>query len=520
MTPNTYLSNNFKKIPKHMIMAFLYTILFGIICHFYMLTNKLTNHDDIQQLYNIMDLRISGRWFLQYAASISSYFSMPWVNGSLIILYTSFTSAFIADLFEFKKPLQIILLSAFMIFFPSHAAIFPYMNSADAYALAGLLSVLGAYLYVKNKFGFIFLPILTLLSLAIYQSYLGLQLSLMLVYYLKQMLSQRYDYKKLISNGLKYLSLIIVALALYLISVKFIFTVEILSYQGLDSMGQINISELPFLITNAYSQFFGFFFFDNSSQFGFALYLNYIILIAALYLQIKILLSQNTKIINKLLSLLILLILPLAINIIYIIASKSSVGLRMLYSYVVIYIYLLVLIDHFDEDTIISNKYYNSRKIINLALWILVLSFAFINYRFYIVTNKVYMTLDIDSRNLQSYTTRLISRIEDKEFYTKGKRVVFFGYPDITTKFTDEYTTKDVLTSTLLSGKIPKNLNWRSYPLKYSAFPNRIDRIGINDLVTEDYKALENKIKSIPTYPNPNSVFEFEGKIYVKLVDY
>ena len=149
MKNNKIIKKIFSNIDTNFRLGFIYTFAFGLLVHLYMMTNKLPNHDDIHQLFFNMDLRISGRWFLQYAGTISSYFSMPWVNGILILLYISLSTSLIVGILEIKSKIFILIISGIMISFTGVVAVFVYMNSADAYFLALFMSVLGAYLYLK-----------------------------------------------------------------------------------------------------------------------------------------------------------------------------------------------------------------------------------------------------------------------------------------------------------------------------------------------------------------------------------
>lgn len=111
MKPTNFLTE-WEKIPLNVKKAVIITIIAGLFAHFFVLTNKFINHDDLLQLVSDMDFSTSGRWFLKYPNMISSNFSMPWINRILIILYTAIMSGIIVDLFKIKSNLAIGLFSA------------------------------------------------------------------------------------------------------------------------------------------------------------------------------------------------------------------------------------------------------------------------------------------------------------------------------------------------------------------------------------------------------------------------
>lgn len=513
------LKRVYKRIPKHYKEAFLYALLFGVICHFYMMTNKITNHDDIEQLYNKMDLSTSGRWFLEYAGSIGSYFSMPWVNGSLILVYLSLSNALVIGLFNIKDRLLIILVSALTMSITTIVSLFVFMNSADAYYLGYLFSVLAAFLYIRNakwgKFAFIFLNVF---SLAIYQIFFGISISLVFIYYILEFINNKSTIK---DTSVKVLLLGIISLFslfAYVFSVKYIFKIELTSYKGIKNIGSIDFAYIPIGIARAYSEIYLFFLKDRLSQFDYIKYLNWMLFVSFFAMYGFILNKKLKSLGERLFAIILLLLTPLAINFIYIASGNTLVDLRMVGAYICVYIFIILIFRQVIKEL---DLYKNSVKKIIVALsYIIPIILVLTVSRFYIVTNKAYMTLDIDSRNLASYTTRVLTRIEEKSFYNKKKEIVFLGLPDISNEFSDSYTTDDVYAITYFRRKIPSRWHWTLYPLRYSAFPNKIQYFEKKDFNSNKDKELEKLIKKAQLFPKDEAIFEYNNKIYVKFVNY
>ena len=72
-----------EKIKKEWKIAFLAAFLGCLLVHIFKFTNTLPNHDSLFNVYADQNVIGSGRWFLQYACGISSYFDLPWMNGLL-----------------------------------------------------------------------------------------------------------------------------------------------------------------------------------------------------------------------------------------------------------------------------------------------------------------------------------------------------------------------------------------------------------------------------------------------------
>lgn len=502
------------KISENVKRAFIYTIIVGIFCHFFILSNKLINHDDLEQLVSNMDYSSSGRWFLQYANLPSSQFSMPWVNGFFIILYTAIISSILMKLFEIKNKIYVFLLSSILIVFPTNVAIFHYSNSADAYMLGALLGIIGVYLLIKYKYAFPITILLTILSLATYQSYFGLFFSISIIYYLILLLNETIDYKSYIKNIIKITLVYLSSILLYIISVKYIFKIELLDYQNINNMGSIDINELPNQILVAFSKFFTFFIGDDYFQFSLIKYLNVIFIVSVIYLFYK--LAKKHDIYTKILAYLSILILPLSMNLIFIMAPNSAIGLRMLSGYLALYVFSFTLLENIEYKNMMLIK----SKLVRLCFWAINLIVLISLYKFYITTNKVYTALELDKSNVLSYTTRVVSNIENQPFYEKDKNVYFVGSPDITTDFTPKYTTPDVLKSTLLEQKIPANYQWRYYPERYTAFPNHVETIWKTHFDDIKDTNLIKKLKSMPIYPKEGSIAEYNNEIYVKFKEY
>ena len=167
--------------------------------HSYKFLNTLHNHDSLYNVYTNQNVVRSGRWFLQYACGISSYFDLPWVNGLLCAVYLGLITAVIAELFELDNPVVIGLTGVILSACPATTETLFFGFTADGYFLGLLLASLSALLStrmdatpVENVLSGTFLC----LSLAIYQAYISFAIMLCISYVVKTMLDREMTVKQ------------------------------------------------------------------------------------------------------------------------------------------------------------------------------------------------------------------------------------------------------------------------------------------------------------------------------------
>lgn len=143
-----------RRIDSKYRKIFLWVFLPSVLVHAFVMTNDLANYDSVFFFYGPQDTITSGRWFLTYAAGISSYFQIPMLNGVLSILYISITAVVIVSFLEIDNTILGVLVGITLSVYPTVARIFNFMYAADAYFLAMLMAACAAYLMLKDKWRF------------------------------------------------------------------------------------------------------------------------------------------------------------------------------------------------------------------------------------------------------------------------------------------------------------------------------------------------------------------------------
>ena len=142
------------KIPFHIRCCLVSGILWGIITHAYMLTNKLPNWDDINNVGGYAVGSEFGRWFLKYVNPLDGIWSVPWLSGIFSIVLISAAACFVLSTLHLRSTTSAVLIPLMMLSFPSMCSLFTFMFTADCYAVGILLACAGAWLIRKYRFGF------------------------------------------------------------------------------------------------------------------------------------------------------------------------------------------------------------------------------------------------------------------------------------------------------------------------------------------------------------------------------
>src|SRR5690606_32312890 len=117
------------------------------------------------------------------------------------------------------------------------------------------LAVLAVYVTKRFKHGFIFGAIALCISMAVYQSTVGLTAGLSVAVILFEFLKKQ-DIKALWQKSWQYIAMGAGGVSLYLISVKISSIFAPLStYKGINNMGAIDLAQLPHMLNDAATSF-------------------------------------------------------------------------------------------------------------------------------------------------------------------------------------------------------------------------------------------------------------------------
>lgn len=507
--PEDALSDLFGRIPQYIKTTFIAACVSGLLAHFYIISRKLPNHDDIGHLFEATYGTASGRWLLPFIFKLDGNFSTPWLIGILSIILLAVAVCFTVSVMRIRRPLGCILTAAVMITFPAVTATMTYMFSADAYFLSLALACFAAYVTNKYRWGFIGGVIAIALSMGIYQSYFGVTAVLMVGALLFNILDGEYSFKQLILKSLKFLATIASGIIIYMIIVKLAAqSTELVSYMGISEMGKISVRSLPQLVFNAYSEYLHFFIRNNDLvHFSFMKYAFVLTAVASIYLGVFVIREKKMKLKFVILLVLLAVIYPLAGNIIYVMVPDAPVHILMLYGMTGILIPPLAITEYYMEltsDSAFRNSGKWRKNIGSFCCWVIAGTIAVTAYNYTIFSNEAYLKMELSFEQTHSFSTRLLGAIENSDGYDKNTPIVLVG------SALDEvaYESTPELDKITLTGIADMKELINSYT--YAYFLRRF--VGAPNIVYDSKSQISEKckdsdeVKSMPNYPASGSI--------------
>lgn len=328
-------------------MAVCVSFLFGILAHLFALTNPIHNYDDIvAQPLGYGTGIFSGRWFLQMtgdAAIRAGYcYNLTSLNGWVLLLLLALAAGFLVSALKIRCRSSACVIGVLFVVFPTVASIMLFRFTAPYYGLSILLAVLAAWVLRRFPGSVIVSGLCTALSLGIYQSGTPLTISILVLMLIQDSLSGEHAWKDVILRGLYDCLALILGLGFYYLFLKWNldwWCVELSDYQGIGSMGQLSVSQLPSLIRKAFLTPIRL---SSANYCGLAsnalvrkLYL--LLEIASGVLLLWVWLVRWPKVLNLLASLVLLLLFPVAVGFIIIMCPNAGIYTLMVYSFATVF---------------------------------------------------------------------------------------------------------------------------------------------------------------------------------------
>ncbi|MCQ2517842.1 MAG: glucosyltransferase domain-containing protein [Lachnospiraceae bacterium] len=512
---------------------FFATVICGLLTHMYLFTNKFPNADAMTNFWFDQNMVTSGRWFLGIACSISSYYDLNWIIGILSILFLAVSTVLLCEFFDIRNKLAMVLTGCIIVTFPAVTATFAYLYTADGYMIGFALAILAALLTKKYKWGFIPGGVCLAFSMGIYQAYLPATI-LLGMFMIVIMAADSEPVKEILLFAGRYLSMGVIGGILYFVILKICLALQgkvLDTYQGINNMGKVSLSNLPKMIYNTYYDFAAFalkgrIFFRDGFSLVIVVLLGVVVLSALVYAAVKS--KAYTKWYFYLIVVAIALLLPPATNIILLISSEAYYHLLMRMQWVLFLIAPVVAIDRYfmpcmkscgGEENVKKDSSDMPRKAsvrvkaYIAASWIAVIA-AFALVWFFVVTDNIaYFNMNERYEKTYAYCVRLADRIEQTEGYYTGMPIAMIGvvneenYPD--TDITGDVTER-------ISGTTGSILTYKAE--QYAAFMKHYLNVSINyiegDEIVEIYNSPE--YKALDSFPAKNSIVIVDGTMYIK----
>lgn len=433
---DSLLLSLFRKIRPQARTAFFSVLIFGLVSQGTGLFNKLSHHDDIACLFDLGTGVSSGRWMLQVFGWLEGKFygnlntSLPLFNGLTAILCIALAAALLVELLKIRNPVYCALLGCLMVSFPFVTALFAYMFTAHAYMIGMLLMVCCTCLICARTPWWAKIPAVFLgaASVGIYQSFIPVLLSALILYDLMQLSAEKeMKLRDFLKTALVQIICVLGVMAVYFAANQFFlrkYNVQLSAYSGINEMGSMPLLVWLERIGRAYREFF------NPSQNVFqdmypgTLHTVYRLMLATdgiLAVRLVVKAWKNSR--GKALMMIVLFALfPLGCNLIYVMAAEIH-GL-MVYGQVMQMVLLIWMLDQLEYTPS------RAKQVISL-LASLALALTGIMYARF--DNQCYLKDTFHQQQAISYYTTLITQIKSLEGYR----------PDLPLYFVNGFHTMD-----------------------------------------------------------------------------
>lgn len=412
--------NKFRIDEKYKFTCIITSLLF-FITHAYFFLGRYANEDYLHSVLGSSQRITSGRWL----GEIYSSYLIPWVLGFICCLLMIITVCFLISLFEVSNKIVIFLISGLMVTFPNLAYGFGYLFMSDIYMISLCSAVISVWITSRFKFGFIGGAFFLMISLAEYQSYIGVAMALSLFKLIYEFIQCEKSDKECLSHIVRYLLMGVFGVLLYFIGLKICLHVSNLTlsnYKGIDKMGMIPIHEIPRLLIKTYTKFLGFFVGLSFYYTHPLLTISYILSISSSFLLSIHLYRKNLKLNNiknsffrTVLILILILFIPLCCNPVDFMAPDAGATNLNIYAVVFVFVFPLILL----QSVIVLNK-----RLINLAI---IIPAAFIVINNYVLSNVYYLKISAYYEQTSLFYNRLLTRIEVTDGFEEDMPIAVFS---------------------------------------------------------------------------------------------
>lgn len=505
-----------KKIPRHIKICFITGIVIGMLTHFYMLTHKLTNWDDINSLSSFGSGDYLGRWFLKYIYGLGSRHSIPAVHGFLFIAMLACCACIVMEIMQLKSTTAAVLVPSVMVTFPSVVSIMTFMFMAHTTGIAIFMACIAVWLLRKSKWGIVPGILLIICVLGTYQPLISVVITLMLMGMMSDLVHGE-TFKKVFQTGMKCIIVLGISVGIYIVLCHIVNpNLENETYGGVANMGKIPLEQMPRLIGRCYKRFLEYFlwkpfaFVTKTAQIANIL----TCILAILLFAVTVI---NRKLYKEIWSLLLLAVVcmfvPLAASFVYFMAPEADYSMLMVYAYAFIYVIVLALLEYCMEDWEKGGKLWG-----NVLVLVTVCTVFVSCYTDYLVTNKAYLRTDIATERVKSYFNRVLSLAQSQEGFMAEDKIAILGefyYKDNPSSIElDVFDSEDLRA---LSGVALEN-GLITSGVRYRFIKTFLGEETVNPLGEESKEIIESpEYQEMPVYPQDGCVQKINGIWVVKM---
>ncbi len=488
----------------------------GLLIHGFGLVNVLHNNDDIwQQPMGYGTGLSSGRWLLTIAGDFLTRqgfgFNLPLLNGVLFLLMVALCAGLIVDMLKIENKASAALFGVFLAAFPAVTSVLFFKYTAVYYGISMLLAVLAAWVLQRGKWGLALSAIFIAMSCGIYQAYVPITVTLLVMILLRHALVGEEDTKRLFFQGVYYCVALILGILLYFVALKVslaFYDTALSDYQGVDNMGKISLGALPSLLKRTLGSLCKMPIYDYCGLANIPLLkIAYILLVLVMGgVIIYLMFTRVRKPGLRLLTVLLCLVLPFALNFVVIMCPDTLIYTLMLSSISLMPCVGLVAVELLPQ---------NKKALLVQKFMMVILSVMVFSYAYY--ANVNYTSMYFSNRQVENYMNTLVTQVRMSDGFTPDKRWALLG--DISDPLMEESLYDGWRNGVTYGGNRFSDdllnqysrMNWVTHYLGYKI-----------PLASEEEKQnlwTSEKVKAMPCWPSQGSIQVIGDTVVVKFQD-
>lgn len=522
-TPDQCMSAIKEQIAKQEKTAFLSAVVLGLMTHAYAFFNKLYNYDELANTPGGFLAAGNNRWFYEIMGRFSGKvmggsYSLPFFYGTVSILFLSVSALLIVRMFQVKSTILAGCIGGILVTFPAVTCMFYFMYLSPYFSVGIFLSILAAYLVIrhpKNRWCNIAAVVALACSTGTYQAYFPDTVCLFVIsiILLCAFGGEEWKIKEIILLAVRYIIVLALGMILYFILNKFLMTywdasVALGSYQGMDTMGQITVSELLDAVKRCYESFFALGTRGVSHVNERAVMMKGFRLVLLLFIisVICLICVKKGDWDKKALMFSGFIIFPIALFLPYVMAPKASYYTLMGYAVVFWLIFLAVWADYFYQ------KMRGVKLIPSGFQWLTSVILAMFCILYIGYGNGCYMALEYTKMHDMLYFQTMVTQIKSVEGYTDNMPLAVIG-----NNIDDETNSAGSLLGGTFSldGRAESNVNGTAGIYLISKYLGYNPQFCTYEELKEWVEREE--VKEMPCYPQEGSIQVIEGTVIVKL---
>lgn len=520
----------FEQNKKQLFFVMICTFFWGMLAHGYGFMQNSFSHDSLNE-FNSADVSNSlkiqlGRFIVPlYKAIFRTNLTLPWLIGVLALIWIGLSVFLIVKIFNIESRGFIFLVAGIFTANITVAALAAtYMHDFDCNMFALFCAVMAVYFWKNVRWGGILGAICISLSLGIYQSYLSVTIVLVMFVCILNLMNGK-TFKSVFSEGMQAIGMLLCGGVLYYIALKTALHITNISLIGIDEdysnslyrMFQLTPKSGISLILGVFDECYQRLMNVISPYPGWIIQgITFILFAAVIAAIIVAFCDKRIHLPEKLLLVVLMILLPPAMNLSYILSVGISHDL-MVYAVWLFYLLALLLVNWLERhlknnrSQFIGKGAYFSKYICMLLTFTLLYS----NVQ---LANVLYLKKDQEQDAYLSLMTRVVYKMESFDRYLPGTTpVVFIGLTDQLNETIPGFEEFNEIT-----GCWNTDVLYTPQRERYQAY---FDYILVNRIVLADdsiWKELQESpiVAQMPSYPFDGCIAMIDDVLVVKLGDY